>query len=162
MEIRKTEHSDLPIVMEIFEAARDFMKRSGNPTQWHDNYPSEEVIISDILNEVSYVIIDNDRIVGTFAFIEGEDPTYSEIEGCWLNDKPYGTIHRIASDGSIKGAANECLRFCKTKNPNIRIDTHRDNYVMLNWIKRSGFKKCGIIRVSDGSLREAFQIATNI
>ena len=161
MEIRKTEHSDLPKVMEIFETARNFMKRSGNPTQWNDSYPSEEVIISDIQNGVSYVIIDNDRIVGTFVFIEGEEPTYSDIDGCWLNDKPYGTIHRIASDGSTKGIADECLRFCKMNNQNIRIDTHRDNSVMLNWINRSGFKKCGIIHVSDGTPREAFQMVTD-
>ena len=158
MEIRKTEHSDLPRVMEIFETARNFMKRSGNPTQWNDNYPSEEVIMSDIQNEVSYVIIDNDRIVGTFVFIEGDDPTYADIDGCWLNDKPYGTIHRIASDGSTKGVADECLRFCKIRNPNIRIDTHKDNSVMLRWINRSGFKECGIIRVSDGTPRHAFQL----
>ena len=134
------------------------MKISGNPSQWNDNYPSEDLIISDILNGVSYVIIDNDQIVGTFVFIEGEEPTYSEIDGCWLNDRPYGTIHRIASDGSAKGIADKCLNFCKTKTHNIRIDTHKDNSVMLKWINRSGFKKCGIIRVADGTPRYAFQL----
>lgn len=160
MEIRKTALSDLPKVMQIFENARNFMMISGNPSQWNDNYPSEELIMSDIHEGISYVIIDKDRIVGTFVFVEGKEPTYSDIDGCWLNDKPYGTIHRIASDGSTKGIADECLNFCKMRNQNIRIDTHKDNSVMLKWINHSGFKKCGIIHVSDGTPRYAFQLDT--
>ncbi len=39
----------------------------------------------------------------SFAFILGEDPTYQQIDGAWLNDQPYGTIHRIAGNGKIKG-----------------------------------------------------------
>ena len=158
MEIRRTTLNDLQRVMEIYDIARQFMKDVGNPTQWNDSYPSEKLIISDINNGVSYVIMDGDKIVGTFVFVEGEEPTYSTIDGCWLNEKPYGTIHRIASDGSVKGIADECLNFCKKRNPNIRIDTHKDNSVMLRWINRSGFKKCGIIHVSDGTPRYAFQM----
>ncbi len=162
MEIRKTILSDLPRVMQIFGVARDFMKRSGNPSQWNDNYPSEELVISDIQEGVSYVVIYRSKIVGTFVFVEGDEPSYSEIDGCWLNDKPYGTIHRIASDGSTNGIANECLKFCKTKIHNIRIDTHKDNSIMQKWITRCGFKKCGVIRVSDGTPRDAFQLDTGV
>ncbi len=158
MEIRKTMPNDLLRVMRIFEIARDFMKSSGNPSQWNDNYPSEELITSDIQEGVSYVIVDKSKIVGTFVFREGEESTYSEIDGCWSNDNPYGTIHRIASDGSTKGIADKCLAFCRTKTGNIRIDTHRDNTVMQKWIRRCGFKECGIIRVSDGTPRDAFQL----
>ena len=145
-------------MMEIFGIDRSFMKKSGNPSQWRDNYPTEQLIRSDIQKGVSYVVIADDKIVGTFVFAEGAEPTYSEIDGAWLNEKPYGTIHRIASDGSVKGLADECLRFCKTVNENIRIDTHEDNAPMLRWINRSGFEKCGIIRVADGSPRYAFQL----
>ena len=161
MEIRKTTLDDMSRVMEIFDIARAFMRRTGNLTQWNGNYPSEDVIVSDIRSGVSYVVTDEDRVVGTFAFIEGEDPTYTKIDGSWLNDMPYGTIHRIASDGTTKGIADECLKFCKLRIKNIRIDTHKDNAVMLNWINRSGFKRCGIIRLSDGSPREAFHFVVN-
>ncbi|MDE5608528.1 MAG: GNAT family N-acetyltransferase [Muribaculaceae bacterium] len=156
MEIRKTTPDDLQRVMDIYNSAREFMKRSGNPTQWPPDYPSEKLILSDISNGNSYVVTVGNRIAGTFAFIIGEDPTYSRIEGCWLNNRPYGTIHRLASDGSTKGVADECLKFCKALADNIRIDTHKDNTVMLNWIKRSGFKECGVIYVYDGSPRIAF------
>lgn len=158
MTIRKTVIDDLPKVKQIFQFARNFMKTMGNPSQWNDNYPSEELIVSDINAGVSYVIMEGNEIVGTFVLIEGDEPTYSEIDGYWLNDKPYGTIHRIASDGSTKGIADICLKYCKTRVRNIRIDTHKDNSVMLKWIKRNGFKNCGIIRVADGTPRFAFQL----
>lgn len=162
MEIRKTLLSDLPRVMRIFEIARNFMRRTGNPTQWSGNYPSEQLIVADIQRGVSYVVVDDGEIAGTFVFIEGDEPTYAEIDGSWLNDKPYGTIHRIASAGTTKGIADECLKFCKSRTRNIRIDTHKDNMVMQSWITRSGFKRCGIIRVSDGTLRDAFQLESGI
>lgn len=161
MEIRRTIAQDLERVMRIFDLARDFMRRSGNMSQWGGGYPSEDLILSDIRKGVSYVVTDEGAVVGTFVFVIGADPTYSEIDGGWLNDEPYGTIHRIASDGSRRGIADECLKFCKALINNIRIDTHKDNTVMLNWINRSGFKRCGIIRIADGTPREAFQLTNN-
>lgn len=158
VEIRKTAIADLPRLMQIFETARQIMKRNGNPSQWGDSRPSEEIVMADILNGESYVIVNNNLIVGTFVFMLREEPSYSRIEGGWLNDEPYGTIHRLASDGSTKGIADIALKFCKTKTHNIRIDTHSDNSIMLNWITRSGFRKCGIIHLPDGSPRIAFQL----
>lgn len=51
----------------------------------------------DIENGNSYVCLDEEqKIVGTFAFIQGDDPTYAHIyDGAWIDDKqPYGVIHR--------------------------------------------------------------------
>lgn len=42
MLIRKTQLSDLPRLQEIFAIARRFMAETGNPTQWEEDYPSEE------------------------------------------------------------------------------------------------------------------------
>ena len=44
MEIRPTEIKDLPLVMEIYDYARAFMRATGNTTQWIDGYPSEALI----------------------------------------------------------------------------------------------------------------------
>lgn len=160
MEIRKSTLEDLSRLMEIFNAARDYMRKSGNATQWNNGYPSEEIIRSDIQKGISYVITSDNRIVGTFVFVIGADPAYSIIEGRWLNDNPYGTIHRIASDGTARGIADKCLSYCKNIMDNIRIDTHKDNSAMLKWITRSKFKYCGIIHISDGTPRYAFQLKT--
>lgn len=159
--VRRGSVEDLARMLEIYDTARTFMRKSGNDSQWVNGYPAVSLLQDDISAGVSYVIEADDRIVGTFAFIVGDDSTYSEIDGEWLNDAPYGTIHRIASDGSIRGIADACLKYCTSVINNIRIDTHKDNRPMLGWIRKAGFSYCGVIHVSDGTPREAFQLVVN-
>ena len=80
MEIRPTELKDLPLVMEIYDYARAFMRANGNATQWIDGYPSESFIRQEIEDGHSFVCTDEQgEILGTFCFILGEDPTYLNI-----------------------------------------------------------------------------------
>ena len=69
MNIRKTRKEDVPVIMDLYENAKAFMRSKGNLTQWNDGYPSVEIITEDIDNGNSYVFVENDEIVGTFAFI---------------------------------------------------------------------------------------------
>ncbi len=157
MEIRKSTRKDVKEILDIFNTARNYMVAHGNATQWGDGYPGEDVLNNDIENGNSYVIIENGEIVGTFAFIIGEEPTYEVIDnGSWSYDIPYGTIHRVASSGKAKGVAKACFDFCFDLIDYIRIDTHRDNESMQSAIERYGFKKCGIIYVRNNSERIAF------
>ena len=156
--VRCTTTSDLDVVMSIYEYARVRMRESGNPNQWINGYPSQDVICQDIINGNSYVIESGKKIIGVFTFIIGEDPTYRTIEGKWLNDNLYGTIHRIASAPGAKGIADMCLDFCKSKGVDIRIDTHADNAPMLGWIAKRGFTYCGIIYCHNGTPRRAFHL----
>ena len=55
MEIRPTELKDLPLVMEIYDYARAFMRANGNATQWIDGYPSESFIRQEIEDGHSFV-----------------------------------------------------------------------------------------------------------
>ena len=41
--------------------------------------------------------------------------------------------------------------------PSVRIDTHHEN-VMRKLIERNGFVYCGIITLSNGELRDAFEL----
>ena len=144
--------------MAVFDAARKIMVDSGNTNQWKNGYPSEEIVLSDIEKDGSYVIEDGGQIVGYFAFLPSPEPTYYKIyDGEWLDDDPYGTIHRIASDGTHRGIMKECVSFCESIIPNLRIDTHNDNKVMQHQIEKNGFTKCGTIYVEDGSPRIAYQ-----
>jgi hypothetical protein len=145
--------------MDIYACAREQMKKNGNPTQWGDSRPSEATIEADISGQKSYVISDDeDRICGVFTFITGPDPTYARIyDGKWLNDEPYGVIHRIASDGSCHGILEAALSYCEALTDNIRIDTHHDNKIMQHLLEKNDFIRCGIIYVDDGSPRIAYQ-----
>ena len=73
MEIRKTTANDIDAIMDIFASAKCYMKANGNASQWDDNYPGRDTLDNDIANGNSYVFIDNGEVVGTFAFICGED-----------------------------------------------------------------------------------------
>lgn len=155
--VRKAGPEDLDEIMAIYDYARQRMARAGNPRQWIDGYPSWGVIAADIDCGNCYKLERDGRISGVFAFIPGADPTYDSIEGEWLNDHPYGTIHRIASAPGARGIADACLEFCQGHAGDIRIDTHEDNAPMLGWIRSRGFAYCGIIRCHNGTPRLAFQ-----
>lgn len=158
MEIRKAVQEDLPELMAIYDGARQYMRQSGNKEQWINGYPGEDLILEDIRNGNSYVCTDGGTIAGVFSFIPGEDPTYGMIyEGRWLNDDPYGTVHRIAVNAHKKGVASFCLDWCFEKCGNVRIDTHRDNMPMQKLLYKNGYSYCGIIYLSNGSERLAYQ-----
>ena len=174
--MRKAVIDDLPQIMEIFDHARKFMKQTGNPTQWGDNYPPEEVVIDDIaVKGHMYVVVGgvgtsaggtgetgaesaDGHIHGVFALIPGRDPTYDIIEdGAWLSDEEYSTIHRVAADGRVNGVFEAALRFSLAQTPHIRIDTHEDNAVMRHLIEKNGFQRTGMIYCRDGSPRIAYE-----
>jgi len=159
--IRKTRAEDVDDVMRIYDAARMFMRNHGNATQWSNGYPDRELVLEDVEAGRSYVGTDSlGRPHMAFVFAVGEDPTYQLIEqGQWLNEQPYGVIHRIGSDGEQKGAFRACLEFCRQIIPNIRIDTHEHNLTMRHLLESCGFRYCGIIYTDDGTPRLAFQNA---
>ena len=158
MTIHPADIRDLNTILDIYAYARKQMRLSGNPDQWGNDRPAVSTIKEDILHKRAYVITHQHNICGVFVFIIGPDPTYQIIEnGSWLNDKPYGTIHRIAGNGQIKGIFPAALSFCEEKINNIRIDTHADNRIMQHLLEKYGFQKCGYIYVEDGTQRIAYQ-----
>jgi len=157
MEIHHAQAEDLPFIMQIYESARAFMRTNGNYSQWINGYPSEELLRADIEKQQLFVMRHEGRICGVFAFIIGEDPTYRVIEnGAWRSSDPYGTIHRIAGDGTVHGILKQAVAFCEKRIGYLRIDTHEANAPMLRAVARNGFTRCGIIHLEDGSPRIAF------
>lgn len=159
MEVIKAEEKDLPTILEIYNTAREFMIKTGNPQQWANGGPTMNQLLRDINQSNFYLIKENGEICGVFAFIIGEDPTYKIIEqGEWLSNSEYGTIHRVASNGKIHGILEFVIEYCSKVINHLRIDTHIDNKIMQHLIEKNGLKKCGIIYVSDGSPRIAYEI----
>ncbi len=159
MNIRKANINDLNSILRVYEIAREYMRKTGNPNQWGADKPKKEQLLGDIKKGELFVG-ENEKgdILFVFAFILGEDPTYSYIEnGSWPSNEPYGTIHRIASDGTISGVVKMAVEFAKNTISNIRIDTHEDNKTMQHVLQKLGFIKCGIIYIEDGSPRIAYQ-----
>ena len=171
--IRHTQSEDLDAVMEIYAYARSFMAAHGNPRQWGaTNWPPKTLIEKDIARGKSYVCEErttdsrtgetiDTRVVGVFYYDYGPaiEPCYAEIEeGDWLNDTPYGVVHRIASAEDTKGVGTFCLEWAYDQSGHLRIDTHPDNTVMQSFLKKQGFTYCGIIHVEeDNDPRYAYE-----
>ena len=158
MEIRKSTTDDVPAILEIFRIAKAYMAAHGNAGQWGGGYPGLPELLPDIARGDSYVLTENGTVVGTFSFIIGDEPTYQVLlNGHWHADRPYGTIHRIGSDGTHRGVLHECVNWAARRISHLRVDTHADNHVMQRCILREGFSYCGVIHVADGTPRVAFE-----
>ena len=154
MQIRHTRPEDLPAMQEIFADARAFMRENGNPDQWGDRFPTREMLDKDLALHRSYVCEDNGKIAATFAFTTDGEPTYRVIRGgAWLDDAPYGVVHRIAAAKGTHGAASFCMNWCMEQCGNIRIDTHANNKPMQGLLNKLGYTYCGVIELENGRVK---------
>ncbi|KOA18442.1 acetyltransferase (GNAT) family protein [Clostridium homopropionicum DSM 5847] len=164
MEFRKAIEEDSSSIMNIIKQAQAYFKKKGI-NQWQNNYPNLETIRMDIKNNNGYVLLKDNKIIGTTAFILEGEKTYENIyEGEWLSSNKYGTIHRIAIDSQYKGIGTAPIiiknleEICLSKGINsIRVDTHEENLSMQRLVEKNGFKYCGIIYLEDKSKRMAFE-----
>lgn len=169
MRIRRATNADIPAIMAIFEHGRQVQRATGNLNQWAKGHPRQALVEQDIRQGASYVcVVDEEAtdqqssdasgtVIATFAALEGEDPTYLQIEdGAWLNDSPYVTIHRISTNGAVKGAGQICMEWVLERYDNVRIDTHHLNQPMIHVVEKFGFKYCGVIYIADGTARNAY------
>ena len=166
MTIRKARPCDLPRILEIYKRARAFMAETGNPRQWGDVWPPEELVRQDIEEGYCHVLEDGpeSRIEAVFYYRFFPDPghgdeTYRVIyDGAWEDDSPYGVVHRIASSGDVKGAGAFCIRWAAGESGHLRMDTHGDNQVMQRLLTKLGFRYCGVIYVvEDNDPRLAYE-----
>lgn len=150
---------DLPRILEIYDIAKAYMRASGNPNQWNGAYPDPETLKEDIRKNRLYVFKIDGRIHGVFVLLLEEEPTYGYIEdGSWREgETPYGTIHRLAGDGEVKGLFPRCVAFCQSKVKYLRADTHFDNHTMQHLLEKNGFERRGIIYLENGDSRIAYQ-----
>ena len=156
--IRTAQPRDLARILEIYDYARGFMERTGNASQWGKHFPPEELLREDIRAQRLFVIEEDGAVHGVFAFIIGDDPTYQVIDGAWLDDEtPYGTLHRLGSDGTHTGVLAEAVAWAWTRCPHLRADTHEDNHPMRRCLERAGFAYTGTIHVADGTPRRAYE-----
>ena len=149
---RRATMADLPTMLKIYEHARKLMASNGNPTQW---------VISSLVRKW-FVTMSNRNapcclsirlmarnVCSPSSHCVRHRPTYVNIDGAWLDDDPYVTIHRIASSGLAKGAAKDCINWCIEHYGNVRADTHPNNKAMQHVLESNGFARCGLIQLLD-------------
>lgn len=161
---RQAKIADVDNIMTIINKAQQKFKMN-NIDQWQNNYPNKEVIKDDIKNENSYVLIVDDKLVGTVYFSFEKEATYEKIyTGNWLSNKAYGVIHRLAVDvdyqnrGFAAMILENIYQLCLNNSVySIKVDTHQDNIAMQKLLLKQGFIKCGIIYLKDGAKRLAYE-----
>lgn len=164
MNFRRANKLDKDKIMEIIKQAKSYFKLN-NINQWQNGYPNEAVVLKDIENKESYLLLEEDDIVATAVISLREEPTYNEIfDGSWLSKDKYLVIHRFAvrNDLKGKGIANNMIKLAEKlaleNNINsIKIDTHEENLSMKRVLEKNGFTYCGVIYLEDKSKRIAFE-----
>lgn len=162
MNIRPSQPGDLPALVDLFGEARGTIAQLGID-QWQNGYPSEKVITEDIEKSQSYVVEQEGGILGTFVLVTTE-PTYDLIyEGQW-QDETYLAIHRVAVKVASRGTgvADRIIRYATEQAQSmgreaLRIDTHRGNLPMRRMLEKQGFQYRGVIYLTDGAPRVAYE-----
>ena len=164
MNFRKSAKTDLKSIMRIIKQAQEYFKDQGID-QWQNNYPNDDVINDDISKGESYVLELDGNIVATSVISFDKENTYDVIyDGQWITDGKYAVLHRVAVDNTYKGLgiSHKIIQYaeemCKDNGiHSIKIDTHKDNLSMKKMLEKNGFKYCGIIHLSYGDERVAFE-----
>ncbi len=172
MKVYKATLNDFEDIKLIHSLAIAHMNEEKNHNQWMKN--DEKFLnkmIDYIKNDEFYIVKENEETIGFFAMIFGIDITYNVIEGKWINNDEYVTIHKIASKYYRRHIASFILSYveetiAKKGIKNIRIDTHVDNVSMNAFLLKNGFIKCGTISITcnfedKNSLRIAYQKVCN-
>ena len=117
--------------------------------QWQDNYVPSFKDIDEHLGIDLYVLEYHKRVVSTVCLVEGIDEDYENIKGKWNTSIPYISIHKVATSNTYKKQyfAKKMMcyveNFALRKKCDLRIDTHKDNIKMKNFIISCGYKYTG-------------------
>ena len=135
MELRKAKSTDIDTIMEIMAQARGAQRKAGF-RQWGDDYPSVDMIQSDISNQQGYVLDDNGHVAG-YVVIAFDDPEYNRHNELWETEEKYGVMHRIAIGDNYRGKGISHILFDLSEAliasrgaTSIRIDTGVENLPM--------------------------------
>lgn len=164
MNLRKSKKNDIPAIIKMIGQAQEYLKIN-NIDQWQNGYPNRDIIEKDIINNESYILEANGKIVASAAISFRKEPSYNKIyDGKWLSKQAYAVIHRVVVDSAYKGKgiSSEILKDvedqCLQRDVHsIKVDTHPDNLSMQKLLKKNDYIYCGKIFLEDGSLRVAYE-----
>lgn len=161
---RPATRSDLVGVMLVYAEAKRYMRQQGF-VQWTEQYPTPEHVRQDTTSAYLYVAEAAGRIVGAGAVCPGPEPAYAWISGSWHSSGLYAVVHRFAVAADFRGSGlssrlmDYLLKRALEKTFSIiRIDTHPRNRAMKSFLKRYGFRYCGICFLENGMPVHAFDL----
>lgn len=152
---RRATEADVDALMAIAGDASAYLKEQGVP-QWQDNFPNPEVFRQDIAAGNCWLFTHEDKPAGCVSIYLTPEGDYDSLQGKWLTEDGYGTIHRLAvrADYRGRGLAGEMLQFGEDIIRGMgfgsaRIDTHEDNKPMRGLLRGHGYTRCGVLYLTD-------------
>ncbi len=145
---RMANESDRESILEIYLEGSNSLKEDG-VDQWQGNYIPSFKDIDEHLGIDLYVLEYHRKIVSTVCLVEGIDEDYENIKGKWNTSIPYISIHKVATSNEYKKQSFAKKMMCYVENfalrkkCDLRIDTHKDNIKMKNFIISCGYKYAG-------------------
>ncbi|MBF1300366.1 MAG: GNAT family N-acetyltransferase [Parvimonas sp.] len=145
---RMANESDRESILEIYLEGAEALKADG-VDQWQGQYVPSFKDIDEHLGIDLYVLEYHRKIVSTVCLVEGIDEDYESINGKWNTSIPYISIHKVATSNKYKkqSFAKKMMSYienlAKRKRMDLRIDTHKDNKKMRNFIISCGYKYTG-------------------
>lgn len=167
-EVAPATEYDADELMSVYSQARARIARLGiDQWQYGGGFPPRATVLGDIKQKRLFVARDESGILAAAALCEGLEPEYQNIDGAWLTDGAYMTVHRLAAADRALGVGAKALMdfavaYAYEKGAkSLRADTHAGNTVMLAFLKKRGFEKCGTVEyaeITDGDKsRVAFE-----
>lgn len=148
LKFRMADEIDRESILEIYLEGSKALKDDG-VDQWQGKYVPSFEDIDEHLGVDLYVLEYHKTIVSTACLVEGVDEDYENISGKWNTSIHYLSIHKVATSNRYKkqsfGKKMMCYidNFAKRKKRDLRIDTHKDNKKMRNFILSCGYKYTG-------------------
>lgn len=145
---RMANESDRESILNIYLEGANALKEDG-VDQWQGQYVPSFKDVDEHLGVDLYVLEYHKRIVSTACLVEGIDEDYENINGKWNTSLPYISIHKVATSNEYKKQSfgrkmmSYIENFAKRKRMDLRIDTHKDNKKMRNFIISCGYKYTG-------------------
>lgn len=163
--IRKADINDGVYVNNLFNEAKEEFARE-QTFQWANDYPSINDFNYDVTNRTVFVYEDDGEIIGSVTIMYDIDSNYNYINGKWLNEEKYASIHRIVVKRNIqnKGIGTALLKECEKeiKNNgifNVRVDTYQMNKKMTSLLVKNNYLECGKIYLQRSDVYDRERIA---
>ena len=149
MNIQLANMDHLEEVMELLSAVVKDMNKCGLH-QWGEDYPSREMFVNHINDQVLRIVLDGKKIIAFFVVTEQQDKEYTDID--WEDKSGRAmVIHRLAvhPDRQREGIGSKMMDFAENYArdkgfTSIRLDTYSDNPRTPKLYKKRGYKYRGI------------------
>ena len=158
MIFRKATTADIDTIERMIKAASGRLGAAGID-QWQRGYPNRCSIENDVEAGVGMVLALGNEVLAYGAVIFTGEPAYDDLTGGqWLTDGEYAVVHRLCVSEIFVGmgfakqfmSAAEAMAAERVKS--FRIDTHPDNKIMQDLVKRMGFTYCGDVVIESRRL----------